>query len=113
MPRAETFSLGPVSRLLDRYLPKDLGAVIVDPFARNSTRGNITNDLNPDVSADFHMLAEEFVETLDIVADAVLFDPPYSPRQITEVYQEPHHARVCPRNHRPRPGSIYSTVGVW
>ena len=89
MPNAETFSLPPVSRLLDKWLP-DMrgGAVIVDPFARNSRRGNLTNDLNPGTAADSHMLAEEFVEVTRIIADAVLFDPPYSPRQISEVYQQ-------------------------
>lgn len=35
MGNAETFSLPPVKRLLDRWLTE--GQVIVDPFARNST----------------------------------------------------------------------------
>ena len=83
MPNSETFSLPPVSRLLDRYLT----GVVVDPFARNSQRGTVTNDLNPETTAQFHMTAEEFVQKA-IVADAVLFDPPYSPRQIAEVYQQ-------------------------
>ncbi len=87
MGNAETFSLPPVSRLLDRWL---IGAcVVVDPFARNSHRGTVTNDLNPTTDADYHMLAEDFVEQgLSIVADVVLFDPPYSPRQIAECYQQ-------------------------
>lgn len=89
MPNAETFSLPPVARILDKWLPNmERGAVIVDPFSRNSHRANYTNDLNPDTSAQFHMLAEEFVETHQFSADAVLFDPPYSPRQIAEVYQQ-------------------------
>jgi hypothetical protein len=89
MPNSETFSLSPVSKLLDRWLPVvSDGVVIVDPFAHNSNRANFTNDLNPKTSARFHMLAEEFVETQNVVADAVLFDPPYSPRQISEVYQQ-------------------------
>ena len=88
MPNSETFSLAPVVEILNKWLPKANGAVIVDPFARNSKWGNVTNDLNPNTSAQFHMLAEEFVETRQIVADAVLFDPPYSPRQISEVYQQ-------------------------
>ena len=89
MPNSETFSLPPVAKLLDKWLPEmTSGVVIVDPFARNSKRANFSNDLNPKTSAQFHMLAEEFVETQNIIADAVLFDPPYSPRQISEVYQQ-------------------------
>lgn len=91
MGNAETFSLPPVRRLLDRWLPAPLESpVIVDPFARNSKRGTVTNDLNPQTSAEFHMLAEEFVanHVSDATADAVLFDPPYSPRQIAECYQQ-------------------------
>lgn len=89
MPNSETFSLPPVAKLLDKWLPSTADrAVIVDPFARNSRRANFTNDLNPKTSARFHMLAEEFVETQNVAADAVLFDPPYSPRQISEVYQQ-------------------------
>jgi hypothetical protein len=85
MPSADTFSIPPISRLLDRWL---VGCeVIVDPFARDSYRGTFRNDLNPNTKATHHMLAEEFVEQNSIVADAVLFDPPYSPRQIAECYQ--------------------------
>lgn len=85
MGNPETFSLPPVARLLDRYLAGR--KVIVDPFARNSKRGTVTNDLSPATTADYHMLAEEFVEQIAVEADAVLFDPPYSPRQISECYQ--------------------------
>lgn len=86
MPNSETFSLLPVSELLDRYIPKT--AIVLDPFARNSIRGTYTNDLNPNTEAQSHMLAEEWVETLAKDADVVLFDPPYSPRQIQESYQQ-------------------------
>lgn len=49
----------------------------------------ITNDLNPATDAQFHMLAEDFVDkhVKKGQADVVLFDPPYSPRQIMECYQ--------------------------
>jgi hypothetical protein len=86
MGNGETFSLPPVSRLLDRWLQD--AKVVVDPFARNSTRGTLTNDLNPDTSAQHHKDAEEFLIGLDAEADAVLFDPPYSPRQVKELYQQ-------------------------
>jgi hypothetical protein len=89
MPNSETFDMLPIQNLLSKYL---VGCeVIIDPFARNSKIGTITNDLSHDTSAMYHMLAEEFVEKfkmdLALEADAVLFDPPYSPRQIMESYQ--------------------------
>jgi hypothetical protein len=91
MGNPETFSLAPVSMLLDRWLSD--AKVIIDPFARNSSRGTVTNDLNPDTIAQFHEPAEEFVANYiqDATADAVLFDPPYSPRQIKECYQSIGH----------------------
>ncbi len=86
MPSPDTFSVPPISRLLDRWLAGV--AVVIDPFARNSRRGTVTNDMNPDTAATNHMKAEDFVSTIaPLSAGAVLFDPPYSPRQITEVYQ--------------------------
>jgi hypothetical protein len=86
MGNPETFSLPPVACLLDKYIIP--GMVVVDPFARNSKRGTVSNDLNPNTSADYHMLAEDFVEKIQVNADVVLFDPPYSPRQISECYQQ-------------------------
>ena len=87
MPNSETFSIKPIRDLLDRWLPKQ--GMIVDPFARNSQIGNFTNDLNPNTVAQYHELAEEFVKRIPKWgAEAVLFDPPYSPRQISECYQQ-------------------------
>lgn len=88
MPKRETFSLPPVAALLDRWLAGR--AVIVDPFARDSRRGTLRNDLSLATSADYHMDARDFLRHLvatGVMADALLFDPPYSPRQIQESYQ--------------------------
>lgn len=86
MPSADTFTMKPVIDVLKRWVPR--GGVVVDPFARNSKWGTVTNDLNPDTEAQSHLPAEEFVQTLGPQsADCVLFDPPYSPGQIVEVYQ--------------------------
>lgn len=86
MGNHETFLLSPVAQLLDRWL--EGAEIVVDPFARNSKRGTITNDLNPAMDTHYHLLAEEFVAQIQVKADAVLFDPPYSPRQIAECYQQ-------------------------
>jgi hypothetical protein len=89
MPSAKTFSIPPIDALIKSYTAGM--EVIVDPFARDSKHATITNDLNPDTEADYHMEAAEFCAMLaeqGVTADAVLFDPPYSPRQMAEVYQK-------------------------
>jgi hypothetical protein len=86
MPSANTFSIPPIAALLDRYL---VDVVVADPFARNSARAEFSNDLNPQTSAIWHMDASEFCAMLhdnDVSVNVVLFDPPYSPRQISECY---------------------------
>lgn len=88
MPSPNTFSIKPIKELLDRYLSDDL--VVVDPFARDSSRACLTNDLNPETKADHHMDAVEFLCMLadeEYKVDVVLLDPPYSPRQIAECYK--------------------------
>lgn len=85
MPNANTFSVRPIGDFVSRYLH----GVTVDPFARNSGLATHTNDLNPETTAQHHMDAVEFLEMLSekgIKADVVIFDPPYSPRQISECY---------------------------
>ncbi len=89
MPSPDTFSIPPIAALLRRAL-RDRQC-IVDPFARNSGLAHWRNDLNPNTQAESHQDAEVFLAELcdqNIQADAFLFDPPYSPRQITEVYQQ-------------------------
>lgn len=88
MPSADTFSVPPIGDFVRRWI-EGVGE-IVDPFARNSMLGTITNDLNPDTAAQHHMDAEEFCRMLQdqgTQAGALLFDPPYSPRQIAECYE--------------------------
>lgn len=89
MPDAETFSIKPIGEFVRAYLA--CSKVSVDPFARNHTWATHTNDINPHTSAQSHQDAEVFVRGLKdrgIVADLALFDPPYSPRQISEHYKE-------------------------
>ena len=59
----------------------------VDPFAGWLSPAGITNDHNPERKAKYHMEAEEFAEMLTGKYDGVLFDPPYSYRQVSEHYQ--------------------------
>ena len=85
MPTADTFSCKPIGEFVDKYNT----GVSVDPFARNSQKGTHTNDLNPETSAMSHMDARDYLQMLhdnELCADTVIFDPPYSPRQISECY---------------------------
>jgi hypothetical protein len=87
MPNHETFSIKPISRLIGRYITNR--DVVVDPFARNAALGTHTNDLNPNTNAQWHLPADKFCEMLlkeGVVADVVLFDPPYSLHQMKECY---------------------------
>ena len=88
MPNHDTFSVRPIGEFVQRYL--EASTVSVDPFARNKQWATYTNDLNPDTSAQRHMDAEDFLRELHaekVSADLVIFDPPYSPRQISECYK--------------------------
>ncbi len=88
IPNSETFSIPPIRCLLKRYI--EPGMVVIDPFARNSKIGTITNDLNPETTAQHHLDACDFLDLMidkGVRAEVVLFDPPYSPRQISEAYK--------------------------
>lgn len=86
MPNSETFSIKPIRELIGKY--REEGMVIVDPFARNSDIGTIANDLGPDTKAMYHKDATDFLRGLkDNMADMVLYDPPYSSRQVSESYK--------------------------
>ena len=86
MPNAATFSVKPIEDFVRRYV-RD-GMVVVDPFAGASKFGTITNDLDGDAPTDCHTDALDFLRSIETgAADAVLFDPPYSPRQASECYK--------------------------
>lgn len=84
MPNSETFSIGPIKGLLSQEVTQ---GIWLDPFARHSKIATVTNDLNPECDTDYHLEAVEFLKLFpDNYADGILFDPPYSPRQIKECY---------------------------
>lgn len=85
MPTADTFDCKPIGDFVRHYLQ----GVSIDPFARNKRWATHTNDLNLATKAEHHMDACAFLEMLvmrGVEADVVIFDPPYSPRQIKECY---------------------------
>ncbi len=68
---------------------------ICDPFSNNKTTRRqgttlVTNDLNPKFNADYCMEANDFGEEMfkqQKMFDLILFDPPYSLRQLKEQYE--------------------------
>ena len=87
MPHGDTFDCSPIRDFVKGYLRES--SVSVDPFARNKRWASYTNDLDPRTEAEFHMPALDFLRKLkadEVRADLVIFDPPYSPRQIKELY---------------------------
>ena len=90
MPNSNTFEVKPIKEFVLKYL-KLVGGESVDPFARNNEFTTVRNDLNPLTSATHHYEALDFLNTLNGVGRKFsigLLDPPYSPRQLTECYQE-------------------------
>lgn len=87
MPNKNTFEIAPIKDLLERYIsPFD---EVIDPFANNCEWGTITNDLDPQYKTDYHMDATDFLKMLLAqCADIVLYDPPFSPRQVMECYKK-------------------------
>lgn len=88
MPNGDTLSIKPIYDWSVSWVR--LGTLSVDPFARNCTIADLRNDLNPDTLAEHHMDAEAFCKMLrdqGVRPDVAIFDPPYSPRQISELYK--------------------------
>jgi hypothetical protein len=88
MPNSDTFSVKPIGEFVRRYLASS--KISIDPFARDKRWATHTNDLNPATMAEHHLDAEDFLKMLAgqrVRADLLIFDPPYSPRQISEVYK--------------------------
>lgn len=88
MPTSETFQCPPIRDFVRRWVK---GArVIVDPFARNCPLADPwTNDLNPKTRAKYHLDVLAFLLMLrdqGLSPDVVIYDPPYSPRQVKECY---------------------------
>ncbi len=84
MPNKWTFTIQPIADLLREEVT---GGLWVDPFAGENSPANVRNDLNPKRNTEYHMDALEFLKMFkDESVDGVLYDPPYSPRQVRECY---------------------------
>ena len=88
---SQTFTIPPILEFIHRHIDTETMS-IVDPYARNSELSEtaLTNDLDPLTTARWHLKSDEFLGMLvetHVMADAVIYDPPYSPRQISECYK--------------------------
>jgi hypothetical protein len=86
MPNKQTFSIKPIGEIINRYLTPDMESI--DPFANSNRLAKYCNDLDPQYNTDYCMDALDFIKRFpDKSMDVVLFDPPYSPRQVSECYK--------------------------
>lgn len=84
MPNKWTFRIEPIQMLIKEEVTCGLW---IDPFAGATSPASLTNDLNPEMPARFHLDALEFMrQQVGEIADGVIYDPPYSIRQADECY---------------------------
>jgi hypothetical protein len=85
MPNRRTFTIKPIAELLAEVIAN--GDRWLDPFANEARVATVTNDLNPAFDCDHNLDAYELADLFpDESFDGLLFDPPYSLRQVREVY---------------------------
>ncbi|RHG24536.1 adenine-specific DNA methylase [Roseburia intestinalis] len=86
MPSKNTFQIKPIKEMLTEEITEGLW---IDPFANTNKFAQITNDLNPEFDTTYHMDALDFLQLFDDKSiDGVLYDPPFSPRQVSECYND-------------------------
>lgn len=85
MPNHNTLSMKPVYEFFMRHKGV-FNTETFDPFARDCELCNYTNDLNPNTKAKDHMKADEWIKKFERMK-FVVFDPPYSLRQVKECYE--------------------------
>lgn len=87
MPNKNTFDIKCVNQLIHKYHDQKL--LSIDPFANKNRIAKITNDLDPEMNTDYTMDAIDFLKMFeDNSVDIVYYDPPYSPRQVSECYKK-------------------------
>lgn len=87
MPNKNTFEITPIKALLAEEV--DLSKYWIDPFANKNKIASVTNDLSIEYDTDYHLDALDFLKIFENSSvDGVLYDPPYSPRQVSECYND-------------------------
>lgn len=62
MPNKNTFDIKCIKKLIDKYFDKD--KISIDPFANTNRIAKITNDLDPEMRADYCMDAIDFFKNV-------------------------------------------------
>ena len=95
MPNSKTFQVNAIKDFIcDNIIGSNL--TILDPFANEHSikkhllnHNYICNDLDTDFDCDYNIDALDFLKLFkDRSVDVVLFDPPYSSRQVKECYKK-------------------------
>ena len=94
MPNSRTFKIKAIKELIQKYNNKNQN--ICDPFANGCSireklvwKNYISNDLDSDYKTDFNLEAQDFLAMAsDNKFDLLLYDPPYSGRQVSECYKK-------------------------
>lgn len=85
MPNKNTFDIKQIRQLIEKYA----FGTIIDPFANKNKISTITNDLDTQFDTDYHLDALDFLKLFENSSvDMVLYDPPFSPRQVSECYKK-------------------------
>lgn len=85
MPNKNTFAIPVVAAFIKPYIKHPSA----DPFANSCVLATVTNDLDPSFGTTFNMDALEFLQSQpDEIFHTVLFDPPWTPRQVSENYRQ-------------------------
>lgn len=94
MPDSRTFKIRAIRNIILKYVKE--GDTVIDPFANESNIKEhlpksckyISNDLDTQYNNDYHLEAQDFLQLFDDNSiDVVLYDPPYSSRQVSECYK--------------------------
>ncbi|CAK7067127.1 hypothetical protein [Fusobacterium varium] len=81
-----TFDIKPTREFILKHIE---GEITIDPFANKNKIARITNDLDPNFDTNYHMDAIDFIKKFkNESVDFILFDPSYSPRQVSESYKK-------------------------
>ena len=89
MPNKWTFTIKPIKKLIGEYM-RQSRYLTIDPFSGMYSPAEIRNDINPDMPAQYHEEALEFLDRCEQNHDSpdlMFFDPSYSLRQMKECYE--------------------------
>lgn len=87
MPNKNTFDIKPIKELIYKYYKDKY--LSIDPFANKNRIAKFTNDLDPEMNCDYNMDAIDFLNMFEEkTVDFILYDPPFSPRQVSECYKK-------------------------